>query len=313
MDNEIFIGIDTSNYTTSVSAYSGGKIISERRVLPVEKGGRGLRQSNALFEHIKALPELYKKLTSQIDTNKISAVGVSFRPRNIDGSYMPVFLAGEGYAGVIADTLNVPLYKFSHQEGHIAAAVAVDNLADYLEKPFLSAHLSGGTCEILKTEYRKGHFKCDIAGKTSDISAGQFIDRVGVSMGMKFPCGKEFEKLAFMSINPYKFPISVKENEISFSGVETKAQSVIGKYENSDIAMGVLMCITKSLRKLVMNIRDKTNINDIIFVGGVAADAIIKQNIGLPMNVHFCSPEYAADNAVGVAYLAMKNKTENEL
>ena len=303
MDDKIFIGIDTSNYTTSVCAFADGRIISKRKVLPVKSGQRGLRQSDAVFEHIRTLPLLYKELVSEIDAGKISAVGVSVRPRNIEGSYMPVFVAGQSFAEVISDTLGVPVYCFSHQEGHIAAAVATDGKTEYLNNKFLSVHLSGGTCEILKTEYKDNHFICDIAGKTTDISAGQFIDRVGVSMGLAFPCGRELEKIAIESKNPYKFPVSVKNNDISFSGVETKAQSLVGNISNSDLAMGVFLCIAETLKKAVMNV--KGDISDILFVGGVAANGIIRKHMKLPMNVHFCSREYASDNAAGIAYLTM--------
>lgn len=318
MRNRIFIGIDTSNYTTSVCAVlNDNNIISKRRLLPVKIGQRGLRQSDAVFEHIRALPVLYRELSDELnnlgfDIKNAEAIGVSTVPRNIENSYMPVFVAGKSFAEIISASLHIPLYTFSHQEGHIAAAVSENT--EYLKKTFLSVHLSGGTCEILKTEYKDGHFLCDIVGKTNDISAGQFIDRVGVSMGFNFPAGQALEKTAFESKNPYKFPISVKGSEISFSGVETKAQQLIGNIDNSDIALGVFICIAKSIQKAIINISENIScdINNIMFVGGVSSNEIIKDNIRLPMKINFCKKEYATDNAVGIAYLTMLNQNLHE-
>ena len=324
MSEKIFIGIDTSNYTSSVCAFcpDGAKTVSKRKILPVKPGQRGLRQSDAVFEHIRILPSLYKEMTDELksggfDIKNISAVGVSVKPRNIDGSYMPVFTAGKSFAEVIAASLDIPLYTFSHQEGHIAAAVAADNKEIYLKAPFISVHLSGGTCEILASEYKNGHFICDIIGKTSDISAGQFIDRAGVCMGLTFPCGKELEKTALKSSAPYKLPVSVKGSDISFSGVETKVCRLIEKSSAEsypDIAGGIFLCIAKSLQKAVINAyKSRNNICEILFAGGVSANEIIRKNIRLPVNTHFCAKEYTTDNALGIAYLTMLNHEPNTL
>ena len=94
----MFAGIDTSNYTTSVAVFDGEHIIQNKKLLTVKKGERGLRQSDALFQHTVNLPVLISKLKSEIGDADIEAFGVSNRPRNIEGSYMPCFLAGESAA-----------------------------------------------------------------------------------------------------------------------------------------------------------------------------------------------------------------------
>ena len=152
----IYLGIDTSNYTTSVAAVADGKIYNYRQILDVKQGERGIRQSDGVFQHMKLLPVLYRKLSEQIDVSQVGAVGVSVRPRNVKGSYMPVFLAGYGYARVIADTLGVPLIEFSHQDGHIMAGVFSSGVEELLNGEFISVHLSGGTTEILKSRYHWG-------------------------------------------------------------------------------------------------------------------------------------------------------------
>ena len=193
-----FLGIDTSNYTTSASLYDSdsGEMLMKKKLLPVKEGECGLRQSDAVFHHVQQLPEITGELFSTF-TDKITAVGVSSRPRNVEGSYMPCFMVGLTAARIIAQTHRIPLYTFSHQEGHIAAALFSTKRIDLFEREFIAFHVSGGTTEGLCIRPgSKDIFDITLAAKTLDLNAGQLIDRVGVMMGLKFPCGMELEKLA---------------------------------------------------------------------------------------------------------------------
>lgn len=300
----IYLGFDTSNYTTSV-ACCGETSISVRELLEVKKGERGLRQSDALFQHIKKLPELFEKITDNIDMKKVKGIGVSTSPRNVDGSYMPVFLAGHGYAKVCADALGVPLYAFSHQEGHIMAGIYSCENFSLLEKPFISVHLSGGTTEILLTKYKNGHFISEIIGGTKDISAGQLIDRVGVSLGLSFPAGKELEKIANNATKTIKLPVNTNDGYINFSGIETKTLSLVGKEEDSLLAYGLFDSISKALSESLNFCIEKYKVDSVLLVGGVISNNIIKNNLckNVNANVNFASSEYSTDNAYGTALL----------
>lgn len=300
----IYLGFDTSNYTTSV-ACCGETSISVRELLEVKKGEKGLRQSDALFQHIKKLPELFEKITDNIDMKKVKGIGVSTTPRNVDGSYMPVFLAGHGYAKVCADALGVPLYAFSHQEGHIMAGIYSCENFFLLEKPFISVHLSGGTTEILLTKYENGHFVSEIIGGTKDISAGQLIDRVGVSLGLGFPAGKELEKIAEKATKSIKLPVNTDSGYINFSGIETKTLSLVGKEEDSLLAYGLFDAISKALSKTLNYCVEKYNVDSVLLVGGVISNSIIKNNLSKNVNakISFASGEYSTDNAYGTALL----------
>ena len=119
-----FLGIDTSNYTTSVSVVDNGEVVLNlKSPLKVRQGQLGLRQSDAVFYHISNLPELMERLSASEPVKNYSAVGCSARPRDAEGSYMPCFLAGVAAAHSAAAVLGVPVFEFSHQAGHIAAAV----------------------------------------------------------------------------------------------------------------------------------------------------------------------------------------------
>lgn len=303
---DIFLGFDTSNYTTSAAAVGGELIKSERKILDVKKGQRGLRQSDAVFLHMKNMPELYESLIEGMSVSRVKAVGASAKPRNAQGSYMPVFLAGMGYAKIVSDTLGVPLYEFSHQDGHIMAGIVSGNNYGLLERDFLSVHLSGGTTEILKSRYNGYAFNNEIAGGTKDISAGQLIDRVGVSLGMKFPCGKLVEEYGKKASGCVNLKVCTDGGYANFSGAETALlRADMGAEEK---CLSVLMHIAKTLSAMLGNIIKKEKIKDILIVGGVASNGLIRSYLerNTDAQIHFASHEYSTDNAVGIAALAEK-------
>lgn len=317
-----FLGIDTSNYTTSVAVGTRHDILHLRQLLPVAEGSRGIRQSDGVFHHMKQLPVLFHTLAQQMDCSTLCAVGVSNRPRNVEGSYMPVFLAGQGYAKVIADSLRIPLFEFSHQDGHVMAAVYSGKFEELLDgKPFLSLHLSGGTTELLHTAFTGSGFAHTLLGGTKDISAGQLIDRVGVKLGMRFPCGKELEQLAGRTTSPYPLPVSAKQNFVHFSGAETKAMQIIeaGKTKPEALALGVLEAIAESLVRIICFAVTQTGTKRLLLVGGVASNQYIRSRLEASKvaQLYLCTPEFATDNAAGIAVLAdyaernLKNGTKS--
>lgn len=303
----IFLGFDTSNYTTSVGAVYEGGYKNIRSVLPVAEGERGIRQSDGVFLHTKNIAKLFNEL--DIDMRDVKAVGVSSRPRNAEGSYMPVFLVGDTFGKGIAKALNVPVYEFSHQDGHIMAGIYSANAYKLLDGEFLSVHISGGTTEILRTSFCGGSFKHEIVGGTTDISAGQYIDRIGVRLGMKFPCGAQLEETAKLSKEIIPFPLSVKGGYMSFSGVETKAAALIGKERADDIAYSVLANVSKMIVKSINNIIKETGIRRVLIVGGVASNSLIREDFEKRIDaaVYFAARELSSDNAVGTAEMAKRN------
>lgn len=302
----IYLGFDTSNYTTSVSAVGDGFVKNERKILDVPEGKRGVRQSDAVFTHMKMLPQLYERIVDTVDLSEVAAVGVSTQPRRVEGSYMPVFLAGVGYAKVVSKTLNVPMFEFSHQDGHIMAGAMKSE--ELLKSEFLSVHLSGGTTEILKSRYNGDFFENEIVGGTKDISAGQLIDRIGVKLGLRFPCGRELEKLALKAERKISQKISVSEGYVNFSGAETAFLKNADKFSEEEIAFAVIMHVAEALCKMLNNVIKTSGIKNVLIVGGVASNTVIREY--LCQNVcgvlKFASAELSSDNAVGIALLAKK-------
>ena len=305
----ISLGIDTSNYTTSSAVFDGENYRLSRKILDVGEGNRGIRQSDGVFIHNKELPGIIKDVS---DKTKIDVIGVSTRPRTVEGSYMPVFTVGHGYAKAISTVSGVNMYEFSHQDGHIMAGIHSCGAYNLLKGSFISVHLSGGTTEILASDYNGYNFDNKIIGGTLDISAGQLIDRVGVNLGLKFPCGVELEKLSGMTTKSVKLPMSIKDSYFNLSGVETKLLKGIGE-EDSVVARTVLTYIKDVLVKSIDNAIMTTGIKNVLLVGGVASNEIIRNGLEKELNVdlYFASKELSSDNAVGIAILAYMAEEKN--
>lgn len=309
--SRLFLGVDTSNYTTSLALACDGKVIANvRHLLPVESGKKGLRQSDAVFLHTKALPTLSHELfkNASYDKSELCAVGVSARPRDAEGSYMPCFLAGVSFATAISDALGLPLYDFSHQAGHISAAVYSCGAPSEFDGDFLSFHVSGGTTEALYTKNSDHTYACEIVGGTNDASAGQMIDRAGVMMGLSFPCGKALDELSQASEKNLGKCVSIKNAYFSMSGLENKTAKFLSDGENySDIAAFLLESIASCLEKSSLFLREKYGNMPILFAGGVMSNGIIRKRLSKINNVYFASPELSCDNACGTALLTYKN------
>lgn len=298
------LGIDTSNYTTSVAVVDGGGYRQAREILDVKDGERGLRQSDALFLHTKNLP----RLVEELNAGSVDAVAFSSRPRAVLGSYMPCFLAGEAVARSIAATLGVPCYAFSHQAGHIEAAVRTCG-ADVGDE-FLAFHLSGGTTEMLlaRADEKEGWI-CDIIGKTLDLSAGQVIDRAGVLLGLKFPCGGELEKLADACTGKIKDARpSVKNGSCNLSGAENKILGLISSGAPREyVARYAIELVGRTVAEMTAFAREKYPTLPVVFAGGVMRNGIIRKMLAERFdNIFFAKTELSSDNAVGTAYLGLK-------
>lgn len=303
----MFIGFDTSNYTTSIAVYSEGKIIQRKRLLEVKHGERGLRQSDAVFQHVVNLPKLADSLAKEIDfKDNIKSIAVSTRPRNIEGSYMPCFLVGENAAVCASDLCSVPLHKTSHQVGHILAALYSVNKLELIEKPFIAFHVSGGTTEaLLVTPDADEVIKAEVIAESTDLKAGQAVDRAGVLMGLNFPCGSELDKMAQSSEKDYRIKPSMQGLSCSLSGVENKVKKMLENGErHNDVAKFVISYICSTLDEMTSRILDKYGNLPLVYAGGVMSNSIINKTLSEKYGAHFASPEYSSDNAAGIAIYA---------
>ncbi len=300
-----FLGIDTSNYTTSAAIYVSEekRVYQAKKLLPVKEGELGLRQSDAVFHHTKQLPDMIEELFS--DCNAFpAAVSASVRPRNISGSYMPCFLCGEGFARSYSAISGIPMYSTSHQVGHILAALYSARKLELRKERFIAFHVSGGTTDCLLCEPdNENIINISEIGTSLDLKAGQAVDRVGLMLGLKFPCGAELEKLAHNAAKHYKVKPVIKDGNCCLSGIENKCRSMLDSgLSKEDIAAFCLDYITDSLIKMTEAALEKHGDLPLVFAGGVMSDKIIRDKITSIWNdASFAEPQFSCDNAAGVA------------
>ena len=306
-----FVGIDTSNYTTSVAVCTvEGEVIANLKApLPVRAGECGLRQSDAVFAHVKNLPALMEQLGTVVRERKVLAVGYSAWPRTAKESYMPCFLAGRVAAEAFAAAIGAPLYAFAHQEGHVMAALySSGNAEQLLAAPFAAFHVSGGTTEVLHVTPQKTGFAIEIVGETKDLNAGQAIDRVGVMMGLQFPCGREMEALAASYTGKAENPrICVREGSCHLSGLQNLAERMWNEsHDAAAVSAFVFSFIGKTLSKMTEALDERFGAIPIVYAGGVMSNRLLQKRLGARPNTYFAEPQFSADNAAGTALLCRR-------
>jgi N6-L-threonylcarbamoyladenine synthase len=301
------LAIDTSAYTTSVAVVDlAGELIAEqRRLLAVPGSQRGLRQSDAFFQHVKNLPDLLEQILGQVDRHQLTAVAASVSPRPTPDSYMPVFRAGLSVGRAIAATAGVSFLPFSHQEGHLWAAIWSCGLPNG-QKRYLALHASGGTTDLLDVRQCDGRLHITRIGGDVDLHAGQFVDGVGVAMGMPFPAGPAIERLAEEGRpGVIRIPVAVRGREVSFSGPASAAMRALESgARHADLAWAVQECLAQSLATVVRNSLAETKPDCVLAVGGVMANRRVRETLAQSVavcRVMFPPPEYSVDNAVGIA------------
>ncbi len=306
----IALGLDTSCYTTSLAAVdeAGRIILDERAPLVVAPGERGLRQSEALFQHLRQAGPLLEAWRAPAGGDaEVLAVGASTRPRPADGSYLPVFLAGATLGQALAAGAGVPFFAVSHQEGHLRAAL---HRSAASPASFLAIHLSGGTTEVLRAVRTTAGFALTLLGGTEDLHAGQFIDRLGVAMGLPFPAGPAFERLAAAGRpEALRLPVAVRGMQLSFSGPLSAAERALRDgADRADLAAAALICLSESVARLLQAALAATGLKAVVLGGGVSANRQLREALtkAFPgIGLIFAAPRLATDNAVGVALLAM--------
>lgn len=310
MNEVCFLGFDTSNYTTSAAIVDGeDRVIANlKQPLSVADGEHGLRQSDAVFQHVKNLPLLAERLAPFLAGKTLLAVGVSERPRDRDGSYMPCFLAGVAAATNAAAVAGLPLYRFSHQSGHLTAAIVSARRPDLFDRPFYAYHVSGGTTELLAVELGENGFSSEIVGGTRDLNAGQAIDRIGVALGVPFPAGPGLEKLALSYTGkiPRKKP-AVSDGYVNLSGLENLA---LGLYRDTNdkerVAAFVFSYLSEAIVTMTEQVFERSGARELLCAGGVMSSTILKDAIAKRFAASFAEPALSSDNAVGIAALAAR-------
>lgn len=301
------IGFDTSNYATSLAVFdtAGEVVCAKKRFLPVKPGQLGLRQSDALFHHTVALPELLDELSQEVNLTQVAAVGVSQKPRPARGSYMPCFLAGVNAATAFARARNLPLVYTTHQQGHAAAALYAAKGEQLFQEKVLLFHISGGTTDLLLCDQVR---QITTLGTSSDLYAGQAVDRVGVKLGFAFPAGAEVSRLAAQCQEDIRPKSSVRGMECSLSGLENQCNALLSAGKSPEyVCKYCLLCVADTVVKMTKAAQKEHPGLEVVCAGGVMSSDIIRSWVQqrLP-KVYFVPGQYSSDNAIGVSILAAR-------
>jgi len=304
----ITLGIDTSNYATSVGIVDNENheiLFHEKRFLPVEKGRIGLRQQQAVFEHIKNLTDIL----SRTEVKGIGAIGVSVKPRDEENSYMPCFLTGKMSAYSIAAALGVPVIEVSHQTGHLTSALFDINREEMFEQQLIMLHVSGGTTDIMLA---KNGTVVKNLGTSLDLFAGQAVDRLGVKLGFPFPAGVYVSELAEKCNEKINVKVSVKGYNCNLSGLENQCDKLLQQGCSKEyVCRYCLTYIAHTLIKMITNVKSDYGEMPVVLAGGVMSSTVIKDIITQTLpDAMFVRPRLSRDNAVGVAvnaYRKVKN------
>lgn len=302
------LGFDTSNYATSLAVYdtcSKEVVCDKKKFLPVRPGQLGLRQSDALFHHTAALPGLLEELAAEADLTKVGAVGVSARPRPVEGSYMPCFLAGVSAATAFSQAKGIPLVQTTHQQGHIAAALYAGGDESLFERQALVFHVSGGTTDLLLCH---GADKVECIGTSTDLYAGQAVDRVGVRLGFAFPAGAQVSELAAQCTERIRPKASVKGTQCSLSGLENQCNQLLAAGKSpAYVCRYCLLCVAETAYRMVVAALEDHPGLPVVFAGGVMSSDIIQKELSVRLpGAHFVPGRFSSDNAIGVALLAAR-------
>ena len=299
----LFLGLDTSNYTTSAALYDSEThaVTQAKQLLPVKHREKGLRQSDAVFHHTVQLPEVLGRLT----LGTLSGIGVSTRPRSIEGSYMPCFLVGEGTAQMLGQALGIPVYRTSHQIGHILAARYSAKLPIRPETAFIAFHVSGGTTDCVLCEPDdKALLQITPLASSLDLKAGQLIDRVGLMLGLQFPCGAALEQLAQKSDAAFRYKPTMRGADCCLSGLENQCRKAHEDGEApEDTARRCLTAVGAVLRAMTDAVLQAHPGCPVLYAGGVMADMLIREQLS-GADRYFAEPAFSCDNAAGTALYA---------
>lgn len=307
---ECSVGIDTSNYTTSAALFDGTQVLRNgKKLLPVKQGEKGLRQSDAVFHHVRQLPQVPGPLLEELPQPP-AVLGVSVSPTGEEGSYMPCFLVGKNTGELLGKAWGIPVEPFSHQQGHLGAALYSAGKLDLLDQSFLAFHVSGGTTEaLLVTPDREGIPQPRRVAGSLDLKAGQAVDRAGVMLGLPFPCGPALEKLALAWEGKITYRPVLKRNDCSLSGIENQCRALLERgAPPQEIARYCLEAIAAVLDRMCEGLLREWGPLPVVFSGGVCSNSLLRKRLGDKYGAWFAAPEFSSDNAAGVAVLAWKKR-----
>ena len=234
------------------------------------EGAIGLRQSDALFQHTVRLHEKYQLCRRARCAPSASAPV----PARWKARICPVFWQERASRGAFA--FRAAFLRYPISRGHIAAAALSAGKLDLLDGEFLAWHLSGGTSELLYVKCgADGLPDCTCIGGTTDLAAGQLLDRAGNLLGLPFPSGGALDALALTAEPEKGFKPKVTDCKFSLSGMQNQVENKFKTAEPKEMARFALETVANAVIKATEQAREHYHF-PILCAGGVMASQVIR-------------------------------------
>lgn len=313
------LGIESSCDETAASVVKNGREVLSNVIstqIAIHRLYGGVVPEVASRNHTLAVIDVVDKAVKDagITMDDVDAIAVTY-----GAGLIGALLVGVSAAKALAYSLNKPLIKVNHIEGHISA-----NFVQFkeLQPPFIALVASGGHTNIVKVE-DYGTYR--LLGGTTDDAIGEAFDKVARLLGLPYPGGPEIDRLSKegqANITFFK-PSGVKADySVSYSGLKTAVVNYLHNKEQKGEPVNkadVCASMTKSAVDMLVNTAIKATKehggDKIVLAGGVACNSYLRAKIkeegeNLGLKVYYPAPVLCTDNAVMIAsraYFSIRN------
>jgi N6-L-threonylcarbamoyladenine synthase len=198
-------------------------------------------------------------------------------------------LVGTLFAQSAAVARRISVVGVSHMAGHVYSAWLSDVS---LDPPYLALVVSGGHSDVVEL---RAHGHAVRLASTRDDAAGEAFDKAARLLGLGYPGGPAVERAA-RDGDPARFPMPRTRlpGALSFSGLKTALRytirdlgaaaltprgTPIDQSVVADLAASFQAAVVGQLLHVLSTIADQTGAERIAVVGGVAANAALREAV----------------------------------
>ncbi|MCF2104554.1 tRNA (adenosine(37)-N6)-threonylcarbamoyltransferase complex transferase subunit TsaD, partial [Coxiella burnetii] len=304
------LGVETSCDETAVALYDGERGLLAHRVysqIAIHAEYGGVVPELASRDHIRKILPLIKAALDDAALSKENIDGIAYtKGPGLIGALM----VGASVAKSLAYAWRVPVVGVHHMEAHLMALQLEESRPAY---PFIALLVSGGHTMLVHVE-QPGRYK--ILGESVDDAAGEAFDKTAKLLGLPYPGGPALARLAEQG-EPKRFifprpMVNQPHLNFSFSGLKTHAVNCFKQYggeeqTRADIACAFENAVVDTLIIKCLRALEKTGINTLVLVGGVAANKKLRERLGQvavkrAAQIYYPRQEFCTDNGAMVAY-----------
>ena len=274
--------------------------------IPVHRLYGGVVPEIASRAHVEVISRITREALdgAEITLSDVGLIAVTDHPGLIGA-----LLVAVNFAKGLASANGIPLVGVDHIRGHVAAAYLA-GAGEVPKPPFIALALSGGHTSIYHV---RTYTDWETVGSTRDDAIGEAFDKIGRLIGLEYPAGAAFDKLAAEGFREatgidsptlaeyekseagrdpmMKLPSPALPGEtldFSFSGLKTAAINLLHHLEQTGEALPkalfaaryTALCVGAVSKKLGMAI-DRYPDLPVTVAGGVAANSHLRRELSL--------------------------------